>query len=248
MAAFPTHVFETTRRAFWGGSRESIGLPTLVLGASYLGFGSLIRESGWSMELGLLSTITGWALPGQIAMVELYGVGAGAIVVALAVGLTNARLLPMVVSLLPIMRHPNWPRWTHYPISHLIAVTGWINAIRRCPGLPAEQRIPYFLGFTLTLWLTSMAATVGGFYLAGAMPRPVTLGLVFFNPLYFLLISLVDTRSKIRVLAIGFGVALGPALHLLTPDWGLLLTGILAGTAAFVLGRAWENRERGRHG
>ena len=79
--------------------REALGLPGLVLFASYVGFGSLVRESGLGLPEGLVSTATGWALPGQVALVELYAVGASVVTIALAAALTNTRLMPMVVEL-----------------------------------------------------------------------------------------------------------------------------------------------------
>ena len=242
------HGFDTARAAFFGGSRESIGTPAFILAVSFLGFGSMLRESGWSLWVGLLSTLTTWALPGQIAMLEFYETGGGVVVIALAVGLTNARLLPMVVSLLPMIRHPRWPRWTHFFLSHLIAVTSWVNVMARAPSLSQDQRIPYFTGFALTLWTASLVSTVIGYYIAGTLPRPVTLGLLFFNPLYFLLVPLLGLGSVVRLMAIILGGVLGPTLYLVTPDWGLLLTGLIGGTAAFLIGRKWDGRrliERG---
>ena len=35
-------------------------------------------------------------------------------------------------------------------------------------------------------------------------------------------------------MALGFGATLGPLFHLLTPDWGLLLCGFLAGSLAYL--------------
>ena len=59
------------RAARWAaarqGAREAFGVPAIVLGASFLGFGALVREAGLSPWHGLLSTALGWALPGQVA-------------------------------------------------------------------------------------------------------------------------------------------------------------------------------------
>ena len=41
------------------------------------------------------------------------------------------------------------------------------------------------------------------------------------------------------------GALLGPGLHTLDPDWGLLTTGVIAGTAAFA-GDRWMARRRRR--
>lgn len=219
--------------------REALGVPGMVMGASFLGFGSMVHDSGLGLWVGLASTLSGWALPGQIAMVELYGIGASLMVISLAVLLTNTRLLPLTVTLLPHLNASGVPRWRIYLMSHLIAVTSWAVAMRRCPELPAEQRLPFFLGFGMTLWMLSAACTAGGFALAGIVPRPVSLGLVFLNPVYFMLL-LGAERMRFRLIAIGAGAVLGPALHEITPDWSLLVAGLSAGTIAFV----WERGRR----
>lgn len=225
--------------------REALGMPGLVLFASYLGFGSLVRETGFGLGAGLASTATGWALPGQMAVVELWAVGASLVTTGLAVALTNTRLLPMVVTLLPLLRRPGGGgRWRYYALAHVVAVTTWANAMRRLPELAPEQRLRWFAAYGAALFAVTLAGTVGGFFLAGLMPRPVTLGLVFLNPIYFLMLFAVDLKQRARVLALAFGLVLGPLLHLVAPTYGLLITGLLAGTLAFALD-AWWGAGRG---
>lgn len=228
--------------------RDAMGLPALVLAASFLGFGALVRETGLDLWFGLFTTAVVWALPGQVAMVELLGVGASLLAVAGAVWLTNARLMPMVILLLPLLRQgradSRWARRLDYALAHVIAVTSWAVALRRLPDLPREQRRRYFMVLGGTLWLASLVGTAVGYLLAGAMPREVALGLVFLNPVYFLLLFVVDLRRRMQGLALGLGAAMGPALHHVTPDWGLLLTGVLAGTLAFALDRFLPGRRR----
>lgn len=241
VAAYPS-----PSAAALGGARAALGLPAWVLGAGFLGFGSLCRQAGVSLWLGLASTATGWALPGQIALIELYVVGASLLAVTLAVGLTNARLLPMTVALIPELRHEGTPRWRYYLAAHFVAVTAWTIAMQRCPTLPREQRMPYFVGFGAALWLVSIAATGIGFALAGFVPNTVTLGLVFLNPIYFMLIFVADFRYRGRALALGLGAVVGPVLHLVDPDWGLLMTGLLAGSVAFAIDQALAARATAR--
>src|SRR3546814_19299164 len=83
------------------------------------------------------------------------------------------------------------------------------------------------------LWSMCLVTTAVGFYLAGLLPGFVTLGLVFLNPIYFMLVFVADARHRARVLALAFGAVAGPPLHLVSPDWGLLTTGVLAGSLAF---------------
>jgi predicted branched-subunit amino acid permease len=225
------------RGALIAGLREAVGAPFVVLGSSYIGFGSLVRESGLSLPMGLLSTATTWALPGQVALVELYATGASLLTIFIAVALTNARMMPMTMTLLPVLRLPGRRTWRVYLASHLIAVTGWAVAMLRCPDMPPEQRLSFFLGFAGTLFAGSMIGTVVGFFLSGMVPPSVSLGLVFVNPIYFMLLFLGDFRARSRLLALLFGAGLAPLMHAVAPTWGLLITGIVGGTAAFLLSR-----------
>lgn len=229
--------------AFRLGVHDAVGAPAVVLAASFLGFGSLCRESGLGLWPGLASTATNWALPGQIAMVELYAIGASLAVILLAVALTNARLLPMAIVLMPMLRAPGRPRWRHYAAAHFVAVTAWTFSMQRFPMMRPEDRLPYYTGMAVTLWVVTLVATAGGYFLAGAVPQYVTLGLVFLNPIYFMLIFVADFRQAERALALALGAVFGPLLHLVEPDWGLLATGIVAGTAAFLITR-WRERRR----
>ena len=233
------------RAAFGRGVRESIGTPAVMLAASYLGFGSLVRTSELSLALGLTSTLTGWALPGQIVLVELYALGATVTVIAIAVALTNARLFPMTLALMPRMHEPGTPRWRYYAAAHLIAVTGWVQCMQRFPELRQAERLPYMVGFSGALLVVSLTATAVGYLLAGDVPPAVSLGLVFVNPVYFLLVLSTGITARSHALALAFGAVIGPVLHVVSPDWGLLATGVIAGTAAFAIGR---RRPGDRHG
>lgn len=221
-------------RAFRGGVLDTAGAPGLVLAASYVGFGSLVRGSDLSVFAGIFSTVTGWALPGQIALVELYAIGASVLAIAIAVALTNVRMLPMTLALMPYLRHPGTPRWRYYAVAHVIAVTGWVQTMRRAPDLPTEERLPYLAGFSGTLWAITILSTAAGWYLAGAVPPSISLGLVFLNPIYFMLVLTADLRDRARLRAMLLGALCGPLFHLVSPNWGLLLTGLVAGTVAYL--------------
>lgn len=233
-----TENFGSPGRARLGGMRAAIGAPALVLGASYVGFGAFVHQSGFTLFQGLASTIAGWALPGQIALIEIFAAGGSILAAAIAVGLANARLLPMVVTLLPILRQGDGsakPRFIHYLSAHFIALTGWAVAMQRAPDMPPDQRLPFFLGFTSVIWSATVFATALGFFLVGILPPPVTLGLVFLNPLYFMLLFTADLMRKERGLALILGAVLGPVFHLISPDWGLLATGLIGGTLAYLI-------------
>lgn len=228
------------RFAGWAdGAREAFGAPGMVLCATFLGFGSLCRESGFSVDQSVASTFSGWALPGQIAMVELQAAGAPLYALALAVALANVRLMPMVTALVPVLSPPGHrlAAWKLYLAAHLIAVTGWAGAMQRGPSLPPRARLGYFLGLAGVLWFLTMAATAIGFLAATAAPRPLALALVYLNPLYFLIVFLRDLGQPLRARALALGAVAGPPAHMIDPELGLVWAGLAAGTVAFLTAR-----------
>ncbi|MCW8915740.1 MAG: AzlC family ABC transporter permease [Magnetovibrio sp.] len=230
-------IFDTPPQALWGGAREAAGVPMMVMSASFLGFGSMIRDVNWSVWDALYSTLSTWALPGQIAMAEMAYSGAPIIAMLLAVFFINARLLPLVASLLPHMRNPGTPTWKYYTVAMLIAATSWVGVMRRLPTLTQDQRLSYLTGYGLALYLSSPVATIIGYHLAGQVPQPVTMALVFLNPLYFMLLFLFDMHNVSKILSLTFGAILGPSLFLVIPNWSLIITGLVGGTLAWALGR-----------
>jgi|JI10StandDraft_1071094.scaffolds.fasta_scaffold163720_4 predicted branched-subunit amino acid permease len=248
-AATWTHDFGSPSGAGRAGAWAAVGAPALVLGASYVGFGAFVHQSGLTFFQAVASTTTGWALPGQIALIEIFAAGGSLLAAAIAVGLANARLMPMVVTLLPILREgetaPN-PRLVHYLSAHFIALTGWAISMQRCPDMTPGQRLPYFLGFTLVIWCATLFCTALGFFLVGVLPPTVTLGLVILNPLYFMLLFTIDIVRRDRRWALLIGVVLGPLLHMITPEWGLLITGLGGGTLAFLITQYDRRRQLGR--
>src|SRR5690606_12413563 len=99
--------------AFRGGMRAAICTGGLVLSGSFLGFGALIHASGLSIAEGVFMTLTMWALPGQVVLVNMMDSGAGIVASAVAVTLTGVRLMPMVVLLMADVRIPGRPFWLH---------------------------------------------------------------------------------------------------------------------------------------
>jgi len=219
------------------GIAAAIGMPVIVLGASFLGFGSLVHASRMSLETGLAATLGLYALPGQIALVELFAAGTPWAALLLAVWLSGARLMPMVITIMPEMAKPHWPAVSRYLVAHFIMMTSWTLCRRHFHSLAIPDRLPFLFGFSGTLLLVCTMMTAAGFLLAGQVPGPISLGLVFLNPLYFVLLFFGERHSQRGLLALVFGAALGPLLYPLTAEWTLLIAGLIGGSAAFLLGR-----------
>ncbi|MEO6269115.1 MAG: AzlC family ABC transporter permease [Lautropia sp.] len=207
----------------------------MVLAAGYFGFGALASGNDFPLWAALLSTASIFALPGQLALLEMSLSGTFASVIVLTVSLTAARFLPMSVTLIPVLRTPGRPTWHLYFAAQLLAMTGWAASMRRVPELPQSRRLPWFVGFALTNWVVCMAATVAGFGLADSLPALVRPALVFVGPLYFLLLLTGETRTRQGVAALACGAVVGPLIHLISPQWSVVLGGLIGGTLAWTL-------------
>ena len=223
------------------GMIDATGMPALVLFASMVGYGSMAREAGLTLWTAVASTGLTWGLPGQIAMIELYALGAPVIAIVAASSAANARFLPMVLSVMPLLNEALPRKRWRYVVAQFMSLNPWAALMRRGPGMSPADRPPYYAGFAAVCIAAALLGTGTGFILAGAMSRDVTLTLVFLNPVFFTLVF-ADARGRAAILAVLAGVVAGPLFHLLSPDWGLLLTGAVAGSGAYLADRALRSR------
>ena len=232
----------TSDAAFRAGAREALGTPAAVLGASYVGFGALAGSYGGSIWAIVISTFTIWALPGQLVLMDMWQIGAPLIAVVLAVTLTNARFLPMALTLMPVLRADSHPRSRYYLAAQFIAMTSWAVCMRRCPELPAPVRVYYLVGFSLVCMTVGALASALGYLIAGSLPAWLQLGLVFIPTVYFFVILIVEARGRLAPIALACGGVAGPLFYLVSPQWSVLAAGFAGGTVAFLLNKSISRR------
>ena len=231
--------------AFCRGVRETPLIPPLILSFSFIGFGALTKETGLSLLHTLFMSVFIFALPGQVVLVDEMARGASLLTAALAVTATAVRLLPMTVALLPIIRDRRDPKWLEFAATCFIAVTVWVEAMRRTPHQPRPDRTAYTLGIVALLVISSSMGAVIGFLLAASLPKAFAAALLFLTPMYFLLSMISSSRGKGETLPIIAGFALGPILHLAVPQCDLLLTGLIGGTLSFLAARWLRAKPQG---
>jgi hypothetical protein len=150
------------------------------------------------------------------------------------------RLLPMVVALLPMLKRPGMSAWRLVAPAHFTAVSMWVEALRLLPGQPREDRIAFCNGLGTGYLVTAMTATFTGHYLAAKLPPLASGALLFLTPLAFLMSTLRNSRVLIDYLSLGFGLLLGPAFAWTQSEFDLMWSGLVAGTAAYIIHRFRE--------
>jgi predicted branched-subunit amino acid permease len=223
--------------AFCRGLLIAFTVPGCVLFSTSIGFGALARDSGFALGHALFLTAGVYALPAQVVLIDQLARGAALAAAAFAVTLTAIRLLPMTVTMIPLLRDEENPRWLEVLACHFIAVTAWIEGHRRLPHLPGHLRLAHFLGIGCGMATATSFGSITGFFLAGTVPPVLSAALLFMTPLYFLLSMLLTARTGPDLLAVALGCLLGPPLFLAMPGFDLLATGLLGGTAAYLAGR-----------
>jgi predicted branched-subunit amino acid permease len=240
--------FHDDRSAFMGGIRAGAKMPTVMVTSAMLGFGSLARDSGLSLDVTIFLSVGLWGLPGQVAMAEMWAMGAPFLAIVVASSMGNMRFMPMALVTVPWFRGDGRRAWTRYLAAQLMSINIWTVFMRHGPDISVQQRYPYFMGVGVICLIGGTIGTVLGYSLAGTLPVAVTIALVFMNPAYFLFVF-SSVRQRNCIISVILGAFTGPLLHQVTPNWSVPLTGLLAGTAAFLLDRATNRHipRGGRH-
>jgi predicted branched-subunit amino acid permease len=208
-----------------------------VLFGTYIGIGALAHDFGFSLGWVMLSTALVWAGPAQVILISALGAGAAPFEVAVAVGLSGVRLLPMVVTLLPVIRTPETSLSRLLLPTHFTAVSVWVESMQLAPQLPRDQRVAFCTGLGSGFLTAALIATAAGFYLAGRLPWLLTAGLLFLTPMSFLVSAARNSRFLVDKLALALGLMIGPLLAYMAIDLDLLWTGIAGGSIAYLVHR-----------
>ncbi len=222
---------------FIKGIKDACGVPVIGLSVSMFAFGAYLRSSEFNLLQSFLSTFFAFALPGQFVMAETLISGGNLINIFIAVLLTNARLFPMTMYIIPTIKSKNKSNWRYFLICHFIAVTSWINYISKKKKIKQKNRYDYFLGLSGTLWFSSVVFTGVGYTFSSLVSYKFLLGLVFFNPMYFLLMS-IRNIINLRLLTIFcLSAFMAPMMYLYFLDWGIISAGLISGTLGYLFFR-----------
>ena len=94
------------------------------------------------------------------------------------------------------------------------------------------------LGFNIQ---ESIFSTVLGFYAADFLSKDMIIGLAIVNPIYFMC-AMIGVMKTIQLSsAIILGAFLGPIFYFFSPEWSVLLGGLVAGSIAYFIGEVYDS-------
>ena len=210
--------------------------PAIALACCFIAIGALFKNLGFNIQESIFSTVLTYALPGSLVMAESMLIGASLLNIFLAVWFVNARLYPMAVSLFPLMMHKSQPKWKYYFSCHFIAVSAWLIMKSNYKKIPKEHRIDYWIGIGSATVSVSVFGTFIGFSFSEYLNKDMMMGLAILNPVYFLCMMVGASKTIPVSLSVLFGTILGPLIYLFSPEWSILLAGIIGGTIAYLVG------------
>ena len=210
--------------------------PAIALGCCFVAIGALLKNLGFNIQESIFSTMLTYALPGSLIMAESLLVGASLLNIFLAVWFVNARLYPMTVSLFPLMMHKSQPKWKYYFSCHFIAVSAWLIMKSNYKKIPKNFRIDYWIGIGSATWSVAVLGTFIGFYISEYLNKDMLIGLAILNPVYFLCMMVGAAKTTQITLSVLLGIILGPVFYYFSPEWSILLGGVVGGTMAYLIG------------
>lgn len=234
--------FASNTAAWLGGLRSAwLSVFAYVLFGTYIGIGALAYDFNFSLPWVTASTLLVWAGPAQVILISTLGGGAQLIEVAIAVGLSGVRLLPMVVALMPVLRGPQTRARQLLLPAHFTAVSMWVESMRLAPQMPVERRISFCNGLACGYMSSAMIATIAGHYLAARLPGLFAAALLFLTPMSFLVSITRNSSVLVDRLAFALGLVLGPILAYRQIELDMMWAGIAGGTIAYLAHRVRES-------
>mgnify|MGYP005996743263 FL=1 len=210
--------------------------PAIALGCCFIAIGALLKNIGFNIQESIFSTMLIYALPGSLVMAESILVGASLLSIFIAVWFVNARLYPMAVSLFPLMMDESQPKWKYYLSCHFIAVSAWLIMKSNYETIEKKDRVDFWIGIGSATWSVAVFATIIGFYLSEYLNKDMLMGLAILNPIYFLCMMVGAMKTIQVTLSVTLGAILGPTFYFFSPEWSILLGGLVAGSVAYLIG------------
>ena len=215
--------------------------PAIALACCFVAIGALLKNIGFNIQESIFSTMLIYALPGSLVMAESILIGASLLSIFISVWFVNARLYPMAVSLFPLMMDDNQPKWKYYLSCHFIAVSAWLIMKSNYETIEKKYRVDFWIGIGSATWSVAVFSTILGFYLSDYLNKDMLMGLAILNPIYFTCMMVGAMKTTQVTLSVILGALLGPIFYFFSPEWSILLGGLVAGSVSYFIGEKSVN-------
>lgn len=229
------NISQQSSHYFFFALYQAISVPALILALSTIGFGGFAKEMGFSLLETLFIVPVIWALPSQVTLMAGIHQQMDIAMIFLTVTFTAIRLMPMSASFLPILKADETPKWKLILFSHFVVITTWVEGRRFLVDIPREQRLFVMSVYAIALVVSSMGMSAFGYFIAETVPPKFASSLVYTIPLYFCLSMSYAALKNKEMIAFLIGLCSLPLTHALSPDFDLIISGLIGGTIGFLL-------------
>ena len=124
---------------------------------------------------------------------------------------------------------------------HFVAVSSWLILKSNYEEIERKYRIDFWIGIGTATWFIAIFSTVLGFYAADFLSKDMIIGLAIVNPIYFMC-AMIGVMKTIQLSSsIILGAFLGPIFYFFSPEWSVLLGGLVAGSIAYFIGEVYDS-------
>ncbi len=224
------------RSAFVLGLRDSLGMPALGPLSALTGYGVMAREEGLDLLQTLVSVAAIWAMPVLMGFAELVTSGSAPFLVLITLLAIAFRNLPMSMSAIPMIRKTPGFRWNQFLLAQLLSPMSWVQITVFGRQLEPADRMPYYVAFSLVVLFAGLFGAWIGHSLTVGLHPAIGLSLLLLTPLFVTMTMATSPKlsSRLALLRGGIGV---PVFMQWDTDLGLMIGGLVFGTAGFLLAR-----------
>jgi 4-azaleucine resistance transporter AzlC len=218
----------STGRPEVDGARDCV---PLAIGIVPFGFvaGAAAVEADFGVAGAMGFSIIVFAGASQLAAIDLLSSGSAVVVAVATAWLINLRFVMYSASLAPWLSHVRLGRraFAAYVLTDQAYA---LSLTRYAKGGPLDERLRYYLGVALPLWVTWQATTLLGALVGPAIPEDVPLE--FAIPLCFLVLLVPVVQDHPGIVAAVVGGTAAVVVAEIALDDAAIVLGALAGIAA----------------
>jgi 4-azaleucine resistance transporter AzlC len=218
----------STGRPEVDGARDCV---PLAIGIVPFGFvaGAAAVEADFGVAGAMGFSIIVFAGASQLAAIDLLSSGSAVVVAVATAWLINLRFVMYSASLAPWLSHVRLGRraFAAYVLTDQAYA---LSLTRYAKGGPLDERLRYYLGVALPLWVTWQATTLLGALVGPAIPEDVPLE--FAIPLCFLVLLVPVVQDHPGIVAAVVGGTAAVVVAEIDLDDAAIVLGALAGIAA----------------